>query len=85
MKSPKVDKKLEHANAIIGGIVRDIRKERKIQQTVLCKALGLDQSALSRVENGRQVLTAAQWVLFCRTMGVMGDGLANRVNQEMSA
>ncbi len=84
MRIPRVDRKLEHANAVIGEIVRDIRKHRNLNQTEVCKAIGLDQSALSRVESGKQQLTAAQWVLFCRKLRIKAD-LITMVNQEMSA
>jgi transcriptional regulator with XRE-family HTH domain len=62
-------KKLALTNAAIGLIVRQARKDSKLNQTQICKALGLDQSAFSRVENGKQMLSAAQWVLFCQAVG----------------
>lgn len=49
----KVDKKL-------GQIVRRYRKDVGLGQVQLSRYLGLDQSALSRVENGKQPLTAPQ-------------------------
>ena len=49
----------------IGREVKRIRKKSGMNQTELAPLLGLDQSALSRVENGKQVLTVGQWVTLC--------------------
>lgn len=40
-----------------------------MNQTALAPQLGLDQSALSRVESGKQQLTTTQWVLLCELTG----------------
>lgn len=49
----------------IGEIVKSIRLDHGINQTELSHHLGLDQSAMSRVESGKQILTATQWVQLC--------------------
>lgn len=69
-------------NTVIGALVRESRKEQKLTQTETASAIGLDQSAFSRVETGAQEMTAAQWVLFCAHVG-RHDTLALRVRQEL--
>lgn len=47
----------------IGELVMKGRKAKKINQVELSIKVGLDQSAFSRMENGKQQLTASQWIL----------------------
>ena len=58
-------------NARIGRWVNRIRRRHSIRQTKLAPLLGLDQSALSRVENGLQQLSAAQ--LFLLFQAIEGE------------
>lgn len=54
----------------IGDILRVTRRHLGINQMEVAPRLGLDQSALSRVESGKQILTHAQWLVFCRYAGI---------------
>lgn len=63
---------------VIGGIVRKERDQARLSQMDLCATLGIDQSALSRIESGKQQLTASQWVLFCEVVH-LEDYLAREV------
>lgn len=56
------NEEIKHLNHDIGVLVWIIRKRLGMRQTEMAKLLGLDQSALSRVENGRQELSAWQWL-----------------------
>jgi transcriptional regulator with XRE-family HTH domain len=47
-------------NRIIGMTVKRLRNKAGINQSYVAEAIGLDQSALSRVEKGKQALTASQ-------------------------
>lgn len=76
--------KLKFIDTLIGREVRRHRKSAKVRQTALAPILGLDQSALSRVESGKQTLTAAQWVLFCHHMSIPNQ-LASTVRRKMRA
>lgn len=53
----------DQLNLLIGMVVKRARKLSKVNQSDLAGHLGLEQSALSRVETGRQQLTAAQWAI----------------------
>ena len=66
----EMSKKSLQLNKTIGTHLKEIRKEEKLTQNEVAKAIGLEQSALSRVECGKQPLTAAQWVLFCQHMKI---------------
>src|SRR5687768_17309031 len=57
----------------IGRVVQAARKHLGINQTALAPKLGIDQSGLSRVESGRQALTAVQWFTFCDIAGIAAD------------
>lgn len=41
----------------VGARLQKFRKARMMSQTELAKALGLDQSAVSRIESGKQALS----------------------------
>ena len=57
----------------IGNILRVTRKHLGVNQTAVAPRLGLDQSALSRVESGKQMLTATQWMIFCELTHISPD------------
>lgn len=59
----------------IGQILQATRKHLGLNQTAVAPQLGLDQSALSRVESGKQMLTATQWFTFCNLAGISPDSL----------
>jgi transcriptional regulator with XRE-family HTH domain len=59
----------------IGRILQATRKHLGLNQTAVAPQLGLDQSALSRVESGKQMLTATQWFTFCGLAGISPDAL----------
>lgn len=66
-------KKPAHDTAImrtIGTLVRATRKQLGLVQLPVAKRLDLTQSALSRIESGRQVMTAPQWAEFCSFTGI---------------
>lgn len=66
----QVHAKLKLIDHVIGAQIKDLRKKHGLNQVQFCKHIGLDQSALSRVESGRQQLTAAQWVCTSMLLGV---------------
>jgi transcriptional regulator with XRE-family HTH domain len=59
----------------IGKLLQATRKHLGLNQTAVAPQLGLDQSALSRVESGKQMLTATQWFTFCSLAGISPDAL----------
>lgn len=48
----------------IGAEIKLIRKEAGLNQTQVAKAMGLDQSAFSRIEAGKQHITLLQFIVF---------------------
>jgi transcriptional regulator with XRE-family HTH domain len=63
----------------IGKLLQAARKHLGMNQTAVAPQLGLDQSALSRVESGKQMLTATQWFTFCNLAGISPDSLSSGV------
>jgi transcriptional regulator with XRE-family HTH domain len=61
----------------VAKIVRACRKNLGINQTTLAQELGVDQSALSRVEGCKQNLTAQQWFQFCHFVGISPESLSS--------
>lgn len=59
----------------IGQILQATRKHLGLNQTAIAPQLGLDQSAFSRVESGKQMLTATQWFTFCNLTGISPNSL----------
>jgi transcriptional regulator with XRE-family HTH domain len=66
----ETQKDLKRLDKNIGAFLRKMREEAEYNQTELAPLLGLDQSALSRVESGKQQLTAGQLVTFCHAVGL---------------
>lgn len=65
-------KKVKHDQEVVKLIGRLVCKDRKrcgMNQTELAPLLGIDQSALSRVESGKQALTAVQWFELSQAVG----------------
>ena len=61
----------------IGHTVELVRKHLGLNQRDIAPRVGLDQSAFSRVESGKQVLTHPQWLAFCELTGVSPDATAS--------
>ncbi|MGK5083215.1 helix-turn-helix transcriptional regulator [Bdellovibrionota bacterium FG-1] len=61
----------------IGKLLQATRKHLGFNQTEVAPTLGLDQSALSRIESGKQFLTASQWFTFCQSSGISPDSLTH--------
>jgi transcriptional regulator with XRE-family HTH domain len=59
----------------IARLVRATRKQLGFSQEDVAQRLGIIQSALSRIETGSQMLTAAQWAEFCNFTGVSPDSI----------
>ena len=54
----------------VGQEIREIRKGRKMSQMDFAMMFGLDQSALSRIETGKQRCELAMWFAITKTMEV---------------
>jgi len=61
----------------IGHLVCDLRKKANLTQSVLSKSIGLEQSSLSLIENGKRDLTAVQWFMLCDKLKVSPDLLSD--------
>ena len=64
----------EHQQAI-GALLARLREEQGWSQRALAKAMGLDQSAVSRIEAGRRRVSADELQRFARTFGMSADAL----------
>jgi hypothetical protein len=60
----------------LGDVLRSARKHLGWNQTEAAPRLGLNQSTLSRVEVGKQMLTAVQWFTFCKQAGITPESAA---------
>jgi len=59
----------------LGRRIKALREQRQMTQAVLGEALGIDQSAISRVEDGARALTAAELAGASSALGVTIDVL----------
>lgn len=78
----RILKEMEPDDAIamrIGKLLQATRKHLGLNQAVVAPILGLDQSALSRIESGKQHLTASQWLTFCQRAEILPDCLTHGV------
>jgi transcriptional regulator with XRE-family HTH domain len=60
----------------ISRLMRGTRKHLGFSQSTIAQVLGVDQSGLSRIESGLQILTTPQWFDFCRFTGITPDSLS---------
>lgn len=67
----------------IGQFIKRTRKKAKVQQTALGELIGLDQSAVSRMEAGKQQLTAVQWFIFCTHFKVSPGHMRVAIRQSL--
>lgn len=59
----------------IGSRVRAIRKERGIGQAELAQVLDVDETAISKIENGKRGLAAAELAQLCEHLQMSSDEL----------
>lgn len=69
------DRKERIAINKVARVVRAARKQLGLVQEKIANSLDLEQSAWSRIEAGKQMLSAAQWVTFCDLTGVSPDSI----------
>lgn len=63
------------ADQVLGARVRSLRERRELTQTEFAQALGLDQSAVSRIEDGSRPLTARELASASSALAVTISGL----------
>ena len=69
----------------IGEAIARLREERGWSQRALAKVVGLDQSALSRVEAGKRRLAAGELDVIARALGVSPGALLDVAGEELPA
>ena len=62
---------------MIGSHIRDCRKEKEISQFGLGKAVGIDQTLISRIERNKRKVTADELPKFAQALGTTVDELLN--------
>lgn len=58
---------------LIGAHLKQVRKAHGLSQVAACEFIGVTQSALSRIEAGKQQLLASQWLTFIFNIGAKND------------
>lgn len=74
--------RMSEADRQLGARIRSLREERRMTQTALGEALGIDQSTVSRIEDGLRSLTARE---LASASSVLGVTIAALLAEEMSA
>jgi transcriptional regulator with XRE-family HTH domain len=70
----------ETTDRALGARIKAVREQRQMTQAEFGKALGLDQSVVSRLEDGTRALTARELAVASSTLGVtIGVLLENEV------
>lgn len=54
----------------LGARIKALREQRQLTQTAFGRALGIDQSAISRIEDGRRSMTARELAGASSALGV---------------
>lgn len=59
----------------IGSLVSTIRKLKGLNQKQMADLLQSTQSTISKIEDGKSILTAAQWYFLCSRLNISSDAL----------
>jgi transcriptional regulator with XRE-family HTH domain len=65
----------ERSAAQIAAYIREARKDANFTQTEIADALGLDRSAVSRIESGERGLAVGELAALARLLGVTVDAI----------
>ena len=59
-----------HDNDVIRGLLRSIRRAKRVTQVDLAKRIGRQQGVVSKIEGGRQLPTMVEVWMICRALDV---------------
>jgi transcriptional regulator with XRE-family HTH domain len=62
----------------VGALVRELRESAGLTQSELGEVVGLDQSAVARLEKGQRTISALQLVQLAERFGVQEDTILKR-------
>ena len=65
----------KRAAGLVAKKMYSVRIEQERSQKDVAKALGITQSTLSKMEHGKLIPSAVQWLDFCRLTRVEADSL----------
>ncbi len=82
----------DDANRVIGQVLRVCRKTRHafafqskgITQADVAKALGVNQSVISKIEQGKASLSLVQFLLFAKTLDMSAQELLQIIEEVMT-
>jgi transcriptional regulator with XRE-family HTH domain len=79
MQNDKMPQIKETTEPDIGSAIRRIRKTAGVSQVEFSNILGLEQSAISRIEKNQQMLTATQFKTCAQFFGILMDDIVSGV------
>ncbi len=77
-------KKYENKSNVVGNLIKDYRKKKKIKKIELCKKLQLhgvsiDSTELKRIEDGTMIVKDFEVIAFCKVLDIDYNDLKNTI------
>lgn len=79
-------KKYENKKSnVVGNLIRDYRKKKKLKKVEMCKQLQLhavyiDSTELKRIEDGKQSVKDFELIAFCKVLDIDYEELKNTID-----
>lgn len=70
---------------VIGNLIKDYRKNKKLKKVEMCKQLQLhavyiDSTELKRIEDGKQIVKDFELIAFCKVLDIDYEELKNTID-----
>lgn len=77
-------KKYENKSNVIGGLIKQYRKNNKLKKVEVCKQLQLhgvyiDTTELKRIEDGKMIVKDFELIAFCKVLDIDYNELKNTI------
>jgi transcriptional regulator with XRE-family HTH domain len=80
-----VDKKrLLQQRALLGALLRDLRRKQGVRQSVLAEQLGVTQSLVSNYESGQRRIDVLELRELCAVLGVPLEEVLRQLEQRLA-
>ncbi len=71
-------------SAVIGGVIKQLRESRSINQGVMAKSMGVSQAAWSKLESGKTTITTAQLAKAADLLEIEANKIIQYADQTVS-
>ncbi|HEY7063608.1 MAG TPA: helix-turn-helix transcriptional regulator [Chloroflexota bacterium] len=77
-------KRLLQQRALLGALLRDLRRKQGVRQSVLAEQLGVTQSLVSNYESGQRRIDVLELRELCAVLGVPLEEVLRQLEQRLA-